>query len=187
MISLSPECAKSLSLHAIYYQIFPLITMKFFNHADWAGMGGRGYRRTKPINWERWKEEKKHERRVPPRRLTIDIADRAICTESSKRPAVVQCTKLHATIAAKPDIDDVGHQRRSCARACHQQCTPPVPFEHITMDHVGKMRLMISGWDVPRTQPVVPPRRLHTLHPPNSPFERHSIRFDPHHWWTAVR
>ncbi|CAL1675678.1 unnamed protein product [Lasius platythorax] len=65
-----------------------------------------------------------------------------------------------APTAVRTNIEDVGHQRRSCARACRQQCTPPVLFEHITMDHVGETRLMISGWDVPRTQPVVPSRRL---------------------------
>lgn len=69
--------------------------------------------------------------------------------------------------SAEDDIDGVGHQRRSCARAYRQQCTPPVLFEHITMNHVGETRLMISGWDVPRTQPVVPPRRLHA--PPSRP------------------
>lgn len=76
-----------------------------------------------------------------------------------------------APTTVRTNIDDVGHQRRSCARACRQQCTPPVLFEHITMDHVGETRLVISGWDVPRTQPVVPSRRLHA--PPlltRSPF-----------------
>lgn len=74
-------------------------------------------------------------------------------------------------------VDDVpkelaNHKKEErCAPACRRQCTLMLLFECITMDHVGKPGLMLSGWDVPRTESVVPSRRL--LAPPfRSPLYR---------------
>jgi len=158
----------TLSLHAVCYQIFPLITTRCLRECQSSGHErNRWYRRTKPINREKWKKGEKDERCVPPRRLTIDTAGPSNLHGIFKKADGRSVYEASCYDSSEADIDDVGHQRRSCARACRQQCTPPVPFEHITMDHVGEMRLMISGWDVPRTQPVVPPRRLHA--PPSWP------------------
>lgn len=57
--------------------------------------------------------------------------------------------------------ENVNHKRKRCAPACRQQCTPLLLFERITMDHVGETGLMVSGWDVPRTEPVVRSRRFY--------------------------
>lgn len=65
----------------------------------------------------------------------------------------------------------VNHKRKRCAPACRQQCTPLLLFERITMDHVGKTGLMLSGWDVPRTEPVVRSRRFYAPPPLPSPGE----------------
>lgn len=63
--------------------------------------------------------------------------------------------------------DSVNHKRKRCAPACRRQCTPLLLFERITMDHVGETGLMVSGWDVPRTEPVVPSRTFYA--PPFRP------------------
>lgn len=55
----------------------------------------------------------------------------------------------------------MNYKRKRCAPACRQQCTPLLLFERITMDHVGETGLMVSGWDVPRTEPVVRSRRFY--------------------------
>lgn len=57
--------------------------------------------------------------------------------------------------------ENVNYKRKRCAPACRQQCTPLLLFERITMDHVGETGLMVSGWDVPRTEPVVRSRRFY--------------------------
>lgn len=114
------------------------------------------------------KKEKKQRTMYPAAKVDHWLLVRVIYAESSKRPAAV-FQRIWSFDGSEDDIDDVGHQRRSCARACRQQCTPPVLFEHITMDHVGETRFMIPRWDVPRTQPVVLPRRLHAP-PSRSPF-----------------
>lgn len=57
--------------------------------------------------------------------------------------------------------ENVNYKRKRCAPACRQQCTPLLLFERITMDHVGETGLMVSGWDVPRTEPVVRSRTFY--------------------------
>ena len=64
--------------------------------------------------------------------------------------------------------ENVNHKRKRCATACRQQCTPLLVFERITMDHVDETVLMVSGWDVPRTEPVVQSRRFYA--PPYQTF-----------------
>lgn len=64
--------------------------------------------------------------------------------------------------------ENVNHKRKRCATACRQQCTPLLLFERITMDHVDETVLMVSGWDVPRTEPVVQSRRFYA--PPYQTF-----------------
>lgn len=90
----------------------------------------------------------------------------------------------------------VNHKRKRCAPACRQQCTPLLLFERITMDHVGKTGLMLSGWDVPRTEPVVRSRRFYAPPPLPSPGEtavsppprRRSVSHGPpHHRPLALR
>lgn len=79
--------------------------------------------------------------------------------ESSKRPAAVWNFLCYRQWRR--------HRRRRSPKEVVRACVPPTMYSagtfgaHNNGPRWGETRLMISRWDVPRTQPIVPSRRLH--------------------------